>query len=67
MQNKDGISFVRALKQMANYKFTPVIMLTAKSSEAKKLEGHAAGAKAWVVKTVRPEKMIGAVSQLVLP
>ena len=67
MQNKDGISFVSGLKQMANYKFTTVIMLTTESQKAKKLEGHAAGAKAWVVKTVRPEKMIGAVSQLVLP
>ena len=67
MPNMDGISFVRALKQMPNYKFTPVIMLTTESQEAKKQEGQAAGAKAWVVKPFKPEQMLGAVQKLVLP
>jgi len=67
MPNMDGISFVKALKQMANYKFTPVIMLTTESQEAKKQEGQAAGAKAWVVKPFKPEQMLGAVQKLVLP
>lgn len=67
MPNMDGISFVRELKQMPAYKFTPVIMLTTESQEAKKREGQAAGAKAWVVKPFRPEQMLGAVQKLVLP
>ena len=67
MPNMDGISFVKALKQLANYKFTPVIMLTTESQEAKKQEGQAAGAKAWVVKPFKPEQMLGAVQKLVLP
>lgn len=67
MPNMDGISFVKALKQMPNYKFTPVIMLTTESQEAKKLEGQAAGAKAWVVKPFKPESLLGAVQKLVLP
>ena len=49
MPNMDGIAFVKALKQLANYKFTPVIMLTTESQEAKKQEGQAAGAKAWEI------------------
>ena len=67
MPNMDGISFVRALKQLPGYKFTPVIMLTTESQEAKKQQGQAAGAKAWVVKPFRPEQMLGAVQNLVLP
>ena len=67
MPNMDGISFVKALKQLPNYKFTPVIMLTTESQEARKLEGQAAGAKAWVVKPFKPEQMLGAVAKLVLP
>lgn len=67
MPNMDGISFVKALKQMPNYKFTPVIMLTTESKEEKKREGHAAGAKAWVVKPFKPELLLGAVQKLVLP
>jgi two-component system chemotaxis response regulator CheY len=67
MPNMDGISFVKALKQLPNYRFTPVIMLTTESEESRKLEGQAAGAKAWVVKPFKPEKLIGAVQKLCLP
>ena len=67
MPNMDGIAFVKAFKQLPAYKFTPVIMLTTESQEAKKLEGQAAGAKAWVVKPFKPEQMLGAVEKLVMP
>ena len=67
MPNMDGISFVKALKQLMAYKFTPVIMLTTESGESKKQEGQAAGAKAWVVKPFQPAQMLTAVSKLVLP
>jgi two-component system chemotaxis response regulator CheY len=67
MPNMDGISFVKALKQLPNYKFTPVIMLTTESQDSKKQEGQAAGAKAWVVKPFKPEILLGAVQKLVLP
>jgi two-component system chemotaxis response regulator CheY len=63
----DGITFVRELKQQANHKFTPVIMLTTESQEAKKREGQAAGARAWVVKPFKPEVLLGAVQKLCLP
>jgi two-component system chemotaxis response regulator CheY len=67
MPNMDGISFVKAMKAMPAYRFTPVIMLTTESAENKKAEGQAAGAKAWVVKPFRPEVMLNAVQKLVLP
>jgi two-component system chemotaxis response regulator CheY len=67
MPNMDGISFVKALKLLPTYKFTPVIMLTTESQEQKKKEGQAAGAKAWIVKPFKPEQMLGAVAKLVLP
>jgi len=67
MPNMDGISFVKALKQLPNYKFTPVIMLTTESQDSKKQEGQAAGAKAWVVKPFKPDILLGAVQKLVLP
>jgi two-component system chemotaxis response regulator CheY len=63
----DGISFVRAVKQMPAYKFTPIIMLTTESEESKKLEGQAAGARAWVVKPFQPEQLLAAVQRLCLP
>jgi two-component system, chemotaxis family, chemotaxis protein CheY len=67
MPNMDGISFVKAVKQLPAYKFTPIIMLTTESEESKKREGQAAGAKAWVVKPFKPEQLLGAIQKLCLP
>jgi two-component system chemotaxis response regulator CheY len=65
MPNMDGITFVKNLKQMPAYKFTPVIMLTTESQEGKKSEGRDAGAKAWIVKPFQPAQMLMAVSRLI--
>ncbi len=67
MPRMDGITFVKEAKKLPAYKFTPIIMLTTESEERKKLEGQAAGAKAWVVKPFQPAQMLAAVSKLILP
>lgn len=67
MPNMDGITMVKEIKKLPNYKFTPIMMLTTESDEKKKLEGKAAGAKAWLVKPFQPPTMLNAVSKLVLP
>jgi two-component system, chemotaxis family, chemotaxis protein CheY len=67
MPNMDGISFLKEVKNHPAYKFTPVIMLTTEAGEGKKLEGQAAGARAWVVKPFKPDVILNAVSKLILP
>lgn len=67
MPNLDGIGFVKAAKEIAAYKFTPIIMLTTVSGEDKKAEGKAAGVRAWVVKPFQPPVLLDAVAKLVLP
>ncbi len=67
MPNMDGITFVKEVKKLPSYRFTPIIMLTTESQESKKMEGQAAGAKAWVVKPFQPAQMLAAVSKLILP
>ena len=63
----DGISFVKEVKQLQNYKFTPIMMLTTESDDARKREGQAAGARAWMVKPFKVEQLLGAVQKLCLP
>jgi two-component system chemotaxis response regulator CheY len=67
MPKMDGITFLKELKQLPRYKFTPVIMLTTEASQAKMAEGRAAGAKAWVIKPFQPPQMLEAVAKLCLP
>jgi two-component system chemotaxis response regulator CheY len=42
-------------------------MLTTESGEDKKMQGQAAGAKAWVVKPFQPPQLLNAVAKLILP
>ncbi len=65
MPRMDGLTFVREVKRLADYRFVPVIMLTTESSEKSRLAGLTAGAKAWVVKPFRPDQILHAVSKLV--
>ena len=67
MPNMDGIAFVTQVKQHPRHKFTPVIMLTTEGQDAKKEQGRAAGAKAWIVKPFNPPQLLDAVSKLILP
>jgi two-component system, chemotaxis family, chemotaxis protein CheY len=67
MPNMDGITFLKSVRELPAYKFTPIIMLTTEAGEDKKREGQAAGARAWVVKPFKPEQLLAAVSKLILP
>jgi len=64
MPNMDGLSFVRHVKGTAAYKFTPIIMLTTESQEAKKAEGRAAGVRAWITKPFQPSQLVDAAAKL---
>ncbi|MEE9354008.1 MAG: response regulator [Methylococcaceae bacterium] len=67
MPNMDGITFVKEVKKLPAYKFTPICMLTTESEAGKMAEGKAAGAKAWIIKPFQPPKLLAAVEKLVLP
>lgn len=67
MPNMDGITLVREVKKLPNYKFTPIMMLTTESQPEKKQQGKEAGAKAWLVKPFQPPVLLDAVAKLVLP
>lgn len=67
MPNLDGFGFVTAMKQMAAYKYTPVVMLTTEAGDDKKEKGKAAGAKAWIVKPFMPPQLLSVVAKLVMP
>ncbi len=67
MPNLDGIGFLKAMKQLSSYRFTPVIMLTTDGTEEKKRAGQAVGVRAWVVKPFEPDLLLDAVQKLCLP
>ena len=64
MPNMDGISLVRALRGLPEYKFTPLLMLTTEAGPEKKAEGKAAGATGWLVKPFNPEQLLNTVKRV---
>jgi two-component system chemotaxis response regulator CheY len=66
MPKMDGITFIRELRKAPGLRFTPILMLTTESQQAKRAEAKAAGASGWLVKPVQPKDLL-AVLQQVLP
>ncbi|MCC5869989.1 MAG: response regulator [Gammaproteobacteria bacterium] len=64
MPNMDGITLVRELRGLPDYKFTPILLLTTESSDEKKQEGKAAGATGWLVKPFDPEKLMSTIKRV---
>ena len=61
----DGISLIRELRKLPNFKFTPNLMLTTESQDSKKQEGKSAGATGWLVKPFNPDQLLQVVSKVV--
>ncbi len=65
MPRMDGISMVKAIRSMPQYKTTPILMLTTESSDAMKAAGKAAGATGWLVKPFDPARLIEIVRKVI--
>ena len=64
MPRMDGLSLVRALRGMPQYRSTPILILTTESSDAMKNQGKAAGATGWLVKPFDPAKLLEVVKKV---
>lgn len=64
MPNMDGISLIKELRALANYKFTPILTLTTESGAEKKGEGKAAGATGWIVKPFSPDQLLSTIKKV---
>jgi two-component system chemotaxis response regulator CheY len=61
----DGITLIKELRARPQYKFTPILMLTTESQDAKKQQGKAAGATGWIVKPFNPQQLLQVVAKVV--
>lgn len=61
----DGITLIRELRGLPDYKFTPLLMLTTESGLDKKVEGKAAGATGWIVKPFNPDQLLAVLKKVI--
>ncbi|PCS21539.1 response regulator [Candidatus Enterovibrio escicola] len=58
MPYMDGLEFVRQVRSVPQYKFTPILMLTTETSSEKKNIGKSAGATGWIIKPFNPSTLL---------
>ncbi len=65
MDGMDGIEFTAAVRHLAEYKFTPILLLTGENSSEIKFRGKKAGVTGWLLKPFEPEKLKSALARLI--
>jgi two-component system chemotaxis response regulator CheY len=65
MPRMDGLTLIKNLRGLPQYKTTPVLMLTTESSDAMKQQGRTVGATGWLVKPFDPQKLVEVVKKVI--
>lgn len=65
MPKMDGITLIKTLRGLPQYKAIPILMLTTEAGEAIKTQGKAAGATGWLVKPFDPQKLMDVVKKVI--
>jgi len=65
MPRMDGLTLIKSLRGLPQYRAIPILMLTTESSDAMKSAGRAAGATGWLVKPFDPQKLLEVVKKVI--
>jgi two-component system chemotaxis response regulator CheY len=64
MPRLDGLSLVKRLRGMAQFKFSPILMLTTEIDPEKKRIAKEAGATGWLVKPFQPDQLLATIRKV---
>lgn len=65
MPRMDGLGLTRKLREQAQFKNTPILILTTESSDLMKQAGRAAGATGWLVKPFDPARLLEVIKKVI--
>lgn len=65
MPKMDGLTLIRSLRGLEQYKKVPLLVVTTESSDAMKAQGRAAGASGWLVKPFDPRRLLEVVKKVI--
>ncbi len=65
MPGLDGVGLIRAIRESAAHRLTPVVMITSPSQEARKQDGRTAGATGWIARPFTPDQLLTAVRRVI--
>lgn len=64
MPRLDGFGLIEQVRQKAELRNLPILVLTTESSDEKKQRARDAGATGWIVKPFHPEKLAAAIRRV---
>lgn len=64
MPGINGVDLTRRLRQLPQYKTTPILIVTTESDAKVRNEAKAAGATGWIVKPFKPEQLLEIVGRV---
>lgn len=64
MPKIDGLSLVKQLRGMPQFKFSPILMLTTEIDPEKKRIAKSAGATGWLVKPFQPDQLLATIRKV---
>ena len=64
MPKIDGLSLVKQLRGMPQFKFSPILMLTTEIDPEKKRIAKVAGATGWLVKPFQPDQLLATIRKV---
>jgi len=65
MPRLDGLTLIKSLRGLSQYKTVPILMLTTEAGDTMKQQGRAAGATGWLVKPFDPAKLLEVVKKVI--
>lgn len=60
----NGFELLKSLRELPEYTFKPILILTTEFSQEMKMRGKEAGATGWMVKPFTPEKMVEVINRI---
>jgi two-component system chemotaxis response regulator CheY len=60
----DGLTFIKHVRVVAVYKYTPILVLTTEMDPAKKKIAKESGATGWLVKPFDPEQLLATIRKV---
>ncbi|MCK5877951.1 MAG: response regulator [Candidatus Marithrix sp.] len=60
----DGLSLVKKLRILPEYRFKPILLLTTETDPEKKKQAKMAGATGWIIKPFDPDKLLAAIRKV---
>ncbi len=65
MPQMDGLTLVKNLRALPQYKTVPILLLTTESSDTIKAQGRSGGATGWLVKPFDPQRLTDTVKKVI--